>query len=59
TFASAIAAELAKGRSVKEAVGAAKAYLTMALRASVDLRLGQGHGPLNHFAALYQAAGMV
>jgi hydroxymethylpyrimidine/phosphomethylpyrimidine kinase len=55
TFASAIAAELARGRSVKEAVGAAKAYLTMALQASVDLRLGHGHGPLDHFAALYPA----
>lgn len=59
TFASAIAAELAKGRSVEEAVGAAKAYLTTALRASVDLGIGHGHGPLNHFAALYQAAGVV
>jgi len=50
TFASAIAAGLAKGRSVPEAVGTAKSYLTAALRASADLRLGQGHGPLNHFA---------
>jgi hydroxymethylpyrimidine/phosphomethylpyrimidine kinase len=49
TFASAIAAELAKGRSVKEAVGAAKAYLTAALQAAVDLGIGHGHGPLNHF----------
>lgn len=52
TFASAIAAELAKGRSVQESVRAAKAYLTMALRASVDLHLGQGYGPLNHLAEL-------
>jgi len=50
TFASAIAAGLAKGQSVPEAVGAAKAYLNAVLRASVNLRLGQGHGPLNHFA---------
>ena len=49
TFASAIAAGLAKGQSVPEAVGAAKAYLNAVLRASVDLHLGQGHGPLNHF----------
>jgi len=55
TFASAIAAGLAKGQSVSEAVGAAKAYLTAALRASVDLRLGQGHGPLNHFALLHSS----
>lgn len=53
TFASAIAAELAKGRSVQEAVRAAKAYLTMTLRASAHLHLGQGHGPLNHLAEFY------
>lgn len=55
TFASAIAAGLARGQSVQEAVGAAKAYLTAVLRASVDLHLGQGHGPLNHFALLHSS----
>ncbi len=49
TFASAIAAELAKGHAVHEAVSMAKDYLTAALRAAVDLRIGRGHGPLNHF----------
>jgi hydroxymethylpyrimidine/phosphomethylpyrimidine kinase len=49
TFASAMAAELAKGLPVRQAVGMAKAYLTAALQAAVDLQLGQGHGPLNHF----------
>ena len=49
TYASAIAAELAKGHPVPEAVRIAKAYLTAALRAAVDLRIGHGHGPLNHF----------
>jgi hydroxymethylpyrimidine/phosphomethylpyrimidine kinase len=49
TFASAIAAELAKGHPVQEAVRIAKSYLTAAIRAAVGLRIGQGHGPLNHF----------
>lgn len=49
TFASAIAAELAKEHDAREAVRIAKAYLTAALRAAVALRIGQGHGPLNHF----------
>lgn len=49
TFASAIAAELAKGQPVAQAVRIAKAYLTAALRAAVDLQIGHGHGPLNHF----------
>jgi len=49
TFGSAIAAELAKGQPVREAVGAAKGYLTAALRAAVEMQIGRGHGPLNHF----------
>jgi hydroxymethylpyrimidine/phosphomethylpyrimidine kinase len=55
TFASAIAAGLAKGRSVEEAVREAKAYITEAIRHA--LPLGHGHGPTNHFAVLYKAAG--
>ncbi|MSP13682.1 MAG: bifunctional hydroxymethylpyrimidine kinase/phosphomethylpyrimidine kinase [Chloroflexi bacterium] len=53
TFASAIAAELAKGQPVREAVSIAKAYLTEILRASIALHLGHGHGPLNHMARLF------
>ncbi len=49
TFASAIAAELAKSRGVPEAVRIAKAYVSKALQAAADLSLGKGHGPLNHF----------
>lgn len=48
TFASAIAAELAKGYAVIEAVRHAKAYLTAALQAAATLHIGQGHGPLDH-----------
>ena len=47
TFASAIAAGLAKGVGVLEAVTGAKEYVTEAIRLSFDI--GQGHGPLNHF----------
>jgi len=55
TFASAIAAGLAKGLPVEEAVREAKAYVTEAIRYA--LPLGRGHGPTNHFALLYKAAG--
>jgi hydroxymethylpyrimidine/phosphomethylpyrimidine kinase len=48
TFASAIAAEIAKGYNVVEAVHIAKAYLTTALRAGADLSIGKGHGPVKH-----------
>ncbi len=47
TFASAIAATLAKGETVEHAVLAAKAYVTKALQDSFPL--GHGHGPVHHF----------
>src|SRR5579875_1973177 len=52
TFASAIAAELAKGATVPEAVARAKAYLTAALERAPQL--GHGHGPVHHFWALWK-----
>jgi hydroxymethylpyrimidine/phosphomethylpyrimidine kinase len=52
TFASAIAAELAKGNTMPEAVGIAKDYLAKIMQASVDLKIGHGHGPMNHMALL-------
>eukprot|EP00798_Chlamydomonas_sp_ICE-L_P006909 gene6909-30887_t len=49
TLASAIAAELAKGLPTLEAVHAARKYLSAALTASVDLKLGCGvQLPFNH-----------
>ncbi len=56
TFASAIAAGLAKGLPARDAVAQAKQYLTDVLTASADLHLGQGpHGPMNHLALLARA----
>lgn len=52
TFASAIAAELAKGHAIADAVRIAKDYLTQVLRASANLQIGHGHGPMNHMALL-------
>lgn len=49
TFASAIAAELAKGADVPAAVGAAKVYLTGAIRAGAAASIGSGHGPVDHY----------
>ncbi len=46
TLSAAIAANLAQGRSLGEAAGLAKAYLTGALSAGLDL--GRGHGPVDH-----------
>lgn len=50
TFASAIAAEMAKGNPVATAVGIAKGYIAHVIRASANLGLGHGHGPMNHMA---------
>jgi hydroxymethylpyrimidine kinase/phosphomethylpyrimidine kinase len=48
TYAAAMATELAKGKPLEEAIQEAKAFLTVALRFS--LNLGKGHGPTNHYA---------
>jgi hydroxymethylpyrimidine/phosphomethylpyrimidine kinase len=49
TFASAIAAGLAKGQPLGEAVRQAKTYVSAAIAAADRLQVGAGHGPLNHF----------
>ncbi len=49
TLSSAIAAGLAKGMQLAEAVREAKAYITAAIRASDRLAIGHGHGPVHHF----------
>ncbi|ADB39504.1 bifunctional hydroxymethylpyrimidine kinase/phosphomethylpyrimidine kinase [Spirosoma linguale] len=54
TLSSAIAAGLARGLSVVDAVAVAKDYLTQALRAGADYQLGHGHGPVHHFFNVWQ-----
>ncbi|MCH8066628.1 MAG: bifunctional hydroxymethylpyrimidine kinase/phosphomethylpyrimidine kinase [Chloroflexi bacterium] len=53
TFASAIAAGLAKGDELHGAVAMAKAYVTKALQAAYPV--GQGRGPVHHFYRYWQA----
>jgi hydroxymethylpyrimidine/phosphomethylpyrimidine kinase len=53
TLSSAIAAYLARGRPLPEAVARAKAWLTEALAAADSLGVGHGHGPVHHFHALW------
>jgi hydroxymethylpyrimidine/phosphomethylpyrimidine kinase len=50
TYAAAIAARLALGQELLEAVRGAKAYLTKAIRRSYAV--GRGHGPVDHFHPL-------
>lgn len=51
TLSSAIAAGLAKGASLEDAVRAAKTYVSAAIAAADSLGVGHGHGPVNHFHA--------
>lgn len=55
TLSSAIAAHLARGLTLRDAVAAAKNYLTGALAASGQLSVGSGagHGPVHHFHNLW------
>ena len=52
TFASAIAAGLAKGESLRGSVAMAKAYVTKALQSAYPV--GHGHGPVHHFFRFWQ-----
>ena len=49
TLSSAIAAYMALGKELPDAVRAAKDYITAALHAGANVETGHGHGPLNHF----------
>ncbi|MEM8662521.1 MAG: bifunctional hydroxymethylpyrimidine kinase/phosphomethylpyrimidine kinase [Pseudomonadota bacterium] len=55
TLSSAIAAHLALGASLPEAVERGKAYLTDAIAASEQLAIGNGKGPVHHFHAMWPA----
>jgi hydroxymethylpyrimidine/phosphomethylpyrimidine kinase len=50
TFASAIAAGLARGDEPMDAIAQAKHFVTTALEGGAGWRLGAGSGPLDHFA---------
>lgn len=49
TLSSAIAAHIALGYNLPDAVSKSKEYLTQALKEGKDVVVGQGCGPLNHF----------
>lgn len=53
TLSASIAAHLARGCSLKEAVAKAHAYLQEAIKQADHLKIGAGHGPVHHFHALW------
>lgn len=48
TLSSAIAAYMARGLALKEAISSAKIYITEAIKAGADISVGKGYGPVNH-----------
>jgi hydroxymethylpyrimidine/phosphomethylpyrimidine kinase len=49
SLSAAMAAHLARGLAVPDAIGQAKAYVAAALAGGAGWGLGAGHGPLDHF----------
>lgn len=49
TFSSAIAAYIAQGYSIKEAIQKSESYIDAAIRAGAKYRFGSGFGPVQHF----------
>lgn len=48
TFSSAIAANIAAGASVLDAIATAKAFIHQAIESARDFDIGEGHGPTDH-----------
>lgn len=53
TMSSALASQLALGKSLPEAAAAAKQYINNAIIAGADYQIGHGHGPVKHFFAFW------
>lgn len=53
SYSSAIAACLAKGQGLEDAVRAAHDWLHHAILRSGELNVGQGHGPVHHFHGMW------
>lgn len=53
SLSSAICALLARGMDIESAVHQAKAFISAALTAGAEYKIGQGHGPVHHFYDLW------
>ncbi|MBL4769223.1 MAG: bifunctional hydroxymethylpyrimidine kinase/phosphomethylpyrimidine kinase [Rhodobacteraceae bacterium] len=53
TYSAAIAANLASGQALPDAVESAHAYLQIAIATADTLHIGQGHGPVHHFHEMW------
>lgn len=57
TLSSAVASSLAKGIGLAEAVREAKRYVSDAIAAADQLKVGSGHGPVHHFYRAWEKVG--
>ncbi|MEZ8824100.1 bifunctional hydroxymethylpyrimidine kinase/phosphomethylpyrimidine kinase [Vibrio amylolyticus] len=57
TLSSAITSFLAQGNDLTQAVNLGKQYITQAITHADELKVGQGHGPVNHFFAGHSDVG--
>lgn len=48
TLSSAIAAHIARGYNLREAISKAKSYIFSAITSGADVAIGEGYGPVNH-----------
>lgn len=58
SLSSALATRLALGDDPTDAVGNARAWLRESLRHGAELVVGQGSGPIHHFAGLWERGGI-
>ena len=56
TLSSAVAAFLARGLELDDAVSRAKTYIDTAIRKGADYEIGHGHGPVHHFHDFWECA---
>ncbi|EPR75424.1 Hydroxymethylpyrimidine phosphate kinase ThiD [Leifsonia rubra CMS 76R] len=59
SLSSALATRIAVTGDWSAAVGESKRWLSESIRAGAALQVGSGHGPINHFAGLWQRGGVV
>jgi hydroxymethylpyrimidine/phosphomethylpyrimidine kinase len=59
SYSSAIATRVAAGAPWVEAIGESKQWLTESIAAGDELEVGTGHGPIHHFAGLWQRGGLL
>jgi hydroxymethylpyrimidine/phosphomethylpyrimidine kinase len=59
SYSSAIATQVAAGVPWAEAIAESKRWLTESIAAADELEVGTGHGPIHHFAGMWERGGLL